>query len=91
MPSTSPSSGVTRMTGYVTSCWAHTETAPLLVPLRIDCVATSALLASSSMLTLAQPQWLTRERKDELGDKEMTVCWDNYHKGGVADLHVGCN
>ncbi|XP_052323026.1 uncharacterized protein LOC118396131 isoform X2 [Oncorhynchus keta] len=70
MPSASPSSGVTRMASYVTSCWAHTETAPPMVPVRINGIDTSALLDSGSMVTLAYPQWLTREGKEEPGDKE---------------------
>ena len=73
MPSASPSSGLTRMVSYVTSCFAHTETAPPMVPVRIDGVDTSTLLDTASMVTLAHPQWLTREGNDESGDEEMTV------------------
>jgi hypothetical protein len=58
------------MASYVTSCSVQT---PPIFPVRINGVDTSALLDSGSMVTLAQPQWLTREGKDEPGDEEMTV------------------
>ena len=73
MPSASPSSGVIRMMSYVTSCWAHTETAHPMVVVRIDGIDTRALLNSVSMVTLAHTPWLTREGKEELGNKELPV------------------
>nr|XP_029500708.1 uncharacterized protein LOC115116365 [Oncorhynchus nerka] len=73
MPSAPPNSGTTRMAGYVTSCWAHTETAPPMVLVQIDDIDTSALLDSSSMVTQAHQQWFTREGNEEPGDEEVTV------------------
>jgi hypothetical protein len=89
---------------YVRRCWAHTETAPLMVPVRIDGINTSALQDSGSMVTLVHPQWLTREGKEEPGDEEVTVSCVHRDtkryptapvrittpKGGVPDARGSC-